>query len=322
LSKVNCQSFPPMLSYSRIVQHSYKITIRNKVLWLFGLFVVGGFNLNFLNFQDIPIRNVRHELNVHELIIFFYTHPQTLAAVSFSLLVFSLFSLVVTNWSRIMLVLLVESLLKTKFPELREQISKSIYSLSSVVKISVGTTFLIVVAAAGLFLPPLFITQNPQLQMVLFILATLLFLPIAFAISCINIFTSFFVILFKQKLSSALNLGTDFFVSRWTQILGIFLVIMAIYVVCFFVGVSVIYILKVLFEALFDQLDGFTILPFSVIILVPKIFSSLLLWMLLGILNVFINTALLLLFLELITPVEFEEKVLQAQPAVSPVRAG
>ncbi len=39
-----------MLSYSRILRQSYFITVRQPVLWLFGLFVFGGFNINFLHF--------------------------------------------------------------------------------------------------------------------------------------------------------------------------------------------------------------------------------------------------------------------------------
>lgn len=278
--------------------------------------------MNFLQYQSFPARHMGQRINILELFSYFQAHPEALAAVSFSILVFSLFGLLATNWSRIMLVLVVENILKRKLGNVREQMTKSKYSLVPVIKISLGTTFLIVVTAVGLFMPPLFFTHNVQFQSFLWVIAAVIFLPIIFAVSCINIFTTYFVILFKQKLPHALNLGTDFFASRWTEILGLTVVLMAIYTVCFFVGVSLIFSLKVAFAFIFEQLQLFTILPVSAIIVIPNVFSSVLLWILLSLLNVFINTALLLLFLQLVTPIETDEKVLQSSPDVSPAPAG
>lgn len=306
-----------MLSYSRIIQQSYRLTMRNPVLWLFGLFVVGGFNLNFLHFQHIPARQVSQSLNPIDVVAFFADHPELLALLSFSLLLFSLLSVVITNWCRIMLVLAVDQILKTKFLDVREQMGKSKYSLAPVIQVSLGTTFLTVVVAAALILPPFFVTNNPELQTILWAAAAVLFVPIAFAISCINIFTTYFVILFKQRLWPALNLGTDFFVSRWTQILGLTLLLMIIYVVCFFVGVAFIYVVRAIFDLVFGQIGRFSILSLSAMIVLPSVIENIAVWLLLSMLSVFINTALLLLFLELITPIESEEAVLQKVPAVS-----
>ncbi len=304
-----------MLSYSTILRQSYNITIRHPALWLFGLFVAGGFNLNFLQFQDVPARHIREYASVNELAGFFSSHPATLATFSISILIFSILGLVVTNWCRVMLVLLVEGILKTKFIEVREQMAKSKYALVPIIKLSLGTTTLIVIAALGLFTPAFFLSSNPQIQAFLWVAAAALFLPVLFALSCVNIFTTYFIILHKQKLSTALNLATDFFVSRWVQILGLTLLLMALYTACFFMGVSLIYLVKLLFRAIFEQ---FTNLEVSAIILISNLVSNILIWLLLAILNVFINTALLLLFLQLNTPVEYEEKVVRQVPVVSP----
>ena len=171
------------------------------------------------------------------------------------------------------------------------------------------------VVGLGLFVPPLFITSNPQVQVLLWALAAVLFLPILFAVSSVNIFTTYFVILFGQKLKAALNLGTDFFLSRWTQILGLVVALGAIYLVGFFVGVSIIYILRLLFRLLFEE---FTALPFSATIWIPNVVANVLIWLLLGLLNAFINTALLLLFLQLITPVEHGETIKATEHLTAP----
>ena len=157
-----------------------------------------------------------------------------------------------------MLVLMVERVLKVKVPDIYKDVIKSKHSLYPVLQISLGTTFLIVIVAAGLFVPPLFITQNPQLQVILWILASVLFLPIVFALSCTNIFTVFFVVLLKQKLPQALSLGTDFFFSRWTQILGLMMLLIVIYIACFFVGLSIIGIFKLFFDGIFKYCQIYT----------------------------------------------------------------
>lgn len=289
-----------MLSYSGIIRQAYQITIKNPILWLFGLFVAGGFNLNFLQYQNVPARQLSQSLNWKDVLLFLQSHPGALATLSLSLLLFSLLGLVITNWCRVMLVLVVDKILKTKFPEVWEQAVNSKKSLWPVIKISVLTSLLIVLAGLALFLPPLLFGSHPQLQLILWVVAAVIFLPIIVAVSCINIFTTYFIILFKQKLPTSLTLGTDFFLAHWTQILGLAIIVGAIYLVGFFIGVSTIYILRQLFGLLF-----------SANIWIPTAVANVLIWLLLGLLNAFINTALLLFFLQVITPVENEEKTIE-----------
>ena len=303
-----------MVSYSNIIKRSYLLSIQNPVLWLFGLFVLGGFNLNLLNFQNIPARQLIELRSIQQWLIFFQAHPTILAGLSFSLLIFSLLGSFLTNWSRIMLALVVQSLLKTKFPQLDEQVKKSQRPLSPVIMISLLTALLMVIVASGLFLPQLLFADNPQLQMLLWAFGAVVFLPLAFVVSCINIFTTFFVVIYGQGLGKALTLGTDFFVSRWTEILGLVGVLVLIYCVCFFVGVSLLLALRATWNGVFTV---FPILGLSAIMVIPKAISALLLWLLLAILSVFINTSLLLLFFELTTPVEVEKASAQEVTAVS-----
>lgn len=307
-----------MLSYSKIVKQAFQITISHPILWLFGLFVAGGFNLNFLHFQNIPARKLQSGFHIQTVIIFLENHPGTLAVLSSAVLVLALFSLVVTNWSRVMLVFMADSVIKTKHPELSEQWQKSKSAVWPVIKISVFTAALMVLVAAALFGPAFFMVSDPELQTLFLTGAALIFLPMAFTISCINIFTSFYIILFKRSVSSALNLGTDFFVSNWSQIFGLTVVLMVVYFVSFIIGVSLITIIHEFLKLFLELLLKFNILAVSATIITLHFLSELVLWLLLAGLNVFINTALLLLFLELITPVKAENGLEAEKEALAP----
>jgi len=259
--------------------------------------------LNFLHFQDVPAARLSSELSLRGALGFFESHPGTLAALSFAVLVLALVSLVVTNWSRIMLVLMTNSIIGVRVPEMPEQWVKSRQALMPVIRMSLLTAALMVLVAAFLFVPPFFVVSNPKLLTILLAGATVVFVPLAFTISCINIFSSFYIVLFKKPLWIALNLGTDMVVSRWGQILPLALVLMVIYCVCFVVGLSLITITHSFLSLLLGFLLQFNIFAVSAMIIALRILSAAILWLLLAGLNVFINTALLLLFLQLITPI-------------------
>ena len=298
-----------MLSYSKIVQNAYIITIRNPLLWLFGVFVVGGFNLNFLHFQDFSVKAKLGQISTVGVLFYFEQHPEVLLMLSSIVLLVSFLSFLVTNWSRIMLVLITEELLQEKQKNLPAQFKKSWKKMVEVIKMSLLTTGFMVLIAIGLFAPPFFMAKGSDFQLPLFVMAAAIFLPLAFTVSCLNIFSIFFIILFDRKVPTALNLATDFFISNWTQILGLVCILLVIYSVCFVGGIAVIYLVKVILLALWEILGKFGIFQISAIMRVSKTVSSLLLLVLVGGLNVFLNTTLLLLFLQLITPVLSEEKV-------------
>jgi len=301
-----------MPSYFKILHTAYRITLKNPLLWLFGLFVVGGFNLNFFRFSEISTQKLSQVSRLKVTFLFFQNHPAALAAASSITLIISLIGLVVTNWSRIMLVLTANSILTTKEFEGRKEIQKSKALILPIIRLSLFTTTLIVVVAAVLVFPPWFFISDPQTKTVLLTLALVIFLPLLFTISCINIFSTFFLILFKKDLWSSLNLGTDFFVAKWTQILAFAFLLIIIYSVCFIGGLAVILLIKLFFAQLPDV---FRSLGNSATINLSEPISGVLIWFLLGVLNTFINTALLLLFLELITPIEKEKEVTEAVPA-------
>lgn len=311
-----------MISYTAIIKQSYYITIRHPLLWIFGLFAVGAFNVNLFHFQNISFSKPHSVQELYQGLMFFKDHPGVLALASSSLLLFAILGLVLTNWSRIMLALSVDGFIEHNQMSVGKHLKRSVSTLWTVISISLFTTTLMVLVAVLLFLPPLLLLRgSPQIQSVLLACSAVIFLPLSFTVSSVNIFTIFFAIFFKKRMASALDLGTDFFVSRWMHILGLLVVLFVIYIAGFMLGISIIYIIKVAFNLLFAFLLRFNIFPLSAIILVPQLVASVLLWVLLAGLSVFFNTAIYLLFMELITPVTAEPEKFKVSLSV-PVNVG
>lgn len=303
-----------MLSNTAIIQKAFQSTRNNPLLWLFGLFVIGGFNLNFLHFQNIPLKRVIQENILQDIVAYLQIRPGVLAFASALVLFVTLIGLLITNWSRIMLILLGKEALEAKIVVSKKPFYDSKNSLTGIIKISLMTSALMLIVAGILIIPTLWLPMENPLRLMLLQASIIVFLPLAFTISCVNIFSGFFLILYKIPLNKALNCGTDFFISFWTRILGLVLVLIIIYLVSFAVGVSIIFLAKEILELGLLILVKFHILPLSAIILMLKTISTLLFWFLLSGLSVFFNQALLILFLDLSKPIKDPEYKKDNQP--------
>ncbi len=275
--------------------------------------------MNFLYFQNIPFKKFFFEYSFQEIVTFLQSHPEALASISAVVLVLSVGGLVVTNWSRIILILLGREALETHLKPFKRSFKESKGSLVRIIKISLFTSALMFVAGVILIVPPLWLPLENPIRLLLLQASVLVFLPLAFTISCINIFTSFYVILHKMPLNKALNCGTDLFISSWNKILGLVAVLMIIYLCSFAVGILVIFLAKEVLQLILLGLVRFHILPLSAIILMLKTISTVMFWFLLSGLSVFFNQSLLVLFLELSKPIEVPEygKVIQPTSAES-----
>jgi hypothetical protein len=125
-------------------------------------------------------------------------------------------------------------------------------------------------------------------------------------------------VVFKKTTGAAFNLGTDFFITNWPGILGLTVVLAVIYSACFAAGVVLIYLLKFILVSVVRVLPGLDASEFALIHFGIRMLTGLILWLLLAGLNVFFNTSLILLFLELITPIKTEEKAKAPQMVPAP----
>ena len=149
-------------------------------------------------------------------------------------------------------------------------------------------------------------------------LSAAIFLPLVFTISSVNIFASTFVVLLNLPVKKAFIAATDLFVSCWTELLALAAVLLVLYFAGFALGIGTLSLAKSLlkiFELNLLQAMG---LQFPWIFIIIKTLGALLLWLLLGMLNAFLNIALLLFFLKKITPMKAEEIKAQAEPLPSP----
>ncbi len=307
-----------MFSYSDIIKQAYLITKRHPLLWLFGMFLIGVFNLNFFLSQITP-RQLGSRIDAATLAAYFTHHPAQLATISLSILWLSLGSLLLTNWSKILLLLSTQSLLDKRAVNLSEQVKQSKSMLWPVIKMSFLTSLFILGALLVLIAPMWIDIDVPVLQNMLWILAAIIFLPLAFTISCLNIFTGMYIVLFRLPLAKALNAATDFFASHWSETLGLGLILGVIYLAGFALGSGLLELAKEAAKIIalsFNQMGVLHVSPFFIII---KSLAGFGLWVLLGILNAFVNIALLLFFLQKVRAVPTEEnervKITQPNPA-------
>src|SRR3989338_5358372 len=206
-----------MLSYRSIIKQAYQIPRRFPVLWIFGLFVVGWANLSFIRFRDLEFSQADAQIKFYYFLNSLLENPEVLAFTSLSVLLASLLGLVLTNWSRIMLVLGINSILTSKSPEITKQLPRAKNLLWPVIKISVLSTGFMFLIALALFVPTLYWLKDSYYQNFFTAFGIFLFLPLAFTVSCVNIFATFFIILYKQSLGQALQLPTDFFATKWVE---------------------------------------------------------------------------------------------------------
>ncbi len=306
-----------MFSYSDILKKAYHITIQNSLFWLFGLFIAGSFNLNFLHFQDLNLSLPQAEIEFYKTLFFLQANPGALAFISLGILLGTIFSIVLTNWSRIMLIMSTNLYLEKAPYSLKKQTKQSGKLLWRVIKISLITSFLIFLAAFVLLVPAVFLVQASSFRIFLWILGAIIFLPLVFTISSINIFGAFFAVILNLKTKKALNLASDFLVCNWVKILGMAIILMLIYLTVFIAGLGLTFLIKLTLNSFFNTLASLGIFKFSGIIVIIRLISGVLLWLVAAGLNVFFNTALLLLFLDLAKPKK--HPLVKAETAPNPV---
>lgn len=302
--------------YTDILNQAYRLTKSNVYLWLFGMFAIGGFNLNFFYFRNFFSAG-EEPLRFTLWISYLTEHPGKLVVFILTLLVAIVFSFVLSSWSRIMLILWGKSLLEKKYASSEDEIKKSKKLLWPVVQVGVITSLFMLAVAAAFALPMLFSHQLSQ--NLVGVLAVSMFLPLAFTIFCINIFTIMHVVVLRMPVRRAFNAGTDFFVVNWTNFLGLILVLITINFGIFTAAAGLLSLLKIILVQVLGIFQYWDFLQFSSGFIIIKALVVMLLWLLVGGLNAFFYTAILLFFLKKITPVQDEKK--EEVPQIDPAPA-
>jgi hypothetical protein len=309
-----------MLSYSEIIKKAFNITIQKPILWVFGLFMLGGLNLNLFRFLEFDYFSLKIEAVFLQWGKQLLDRPFLFVLLAFGILCLLIVVFVFSNWSRIMLALKVRQALGERPKENEKIYSEAKKALWPVIKISLLTSLLIFAVSVVLLGPPFVFAPSYTYQSFLWNLGVVIFVPLAFTISCLNIFSAFYIVIFKTTFRASLNLCTDFFVVNWTKILGLGIILILFYLATFMIGRSVVFLITLFLQKAVLSSGGFGDLHFSGMILLAKVFTWFLLWLLISGLNVFFNSAFLLLFLEMNKPVKKELKELKF-PAPAPESA-
>jgi hypothetical protein len=315
------------IDYWLILKRSYQVTIRHPGLWLLGLLLAGGFNINFFYWANLRLR-WRNSGDVVADWVQQNFHTSHIIPAFLLILAAAAFIIIVANWAKIIFVLYTSDILKLQrmrparpapagpISALREspRYLVSVTAMSVFTVIATGAVTTVLAGATQI----LFDSRG-----VVWLTAVLLLATFVFFFSCLNIFATFFVIFYRKRFAGALNLSLDLIVSRARVIVEMATLLLVIYGLCFFVGTSLLFLFKLSAVGLLTPLLQHGLVPQAAFFGLITGFSGLLLWVWLAIVNTFFNVSLLLLFTQLVRPPYHPEfkSLLEQIPAALPGQA-
>jgi hypothetical protein len=312
------------MDYLAIIKKAYHITLRQPGLWLLGLFLAGGFSANFLYLAQIQI-GWRDRWSIFQQVIpgFGFGPIAIFSAVT---LVTFIIVVIVSNWAKVLFILHASDVLKLprlNSAEGEENLDRSLGILFKhslryllpVIAVSVLTMISVTIVTGILFGTPLLLYLHVDSQPVMWLLSAMVFVVLILFFSFLNIFSTFYIVLFRYSAQRAVNLALDLIVSKWKNIANMALMLIVIYAACFFIGSSLIYLLKEATSLVLLPLAKFGLFNEAPVINFLTLTSGVLLWVWLALVNVFFNLSLLLLFTELVKPTKHNELGTKKIPA-------
>ncbi len=311
------------MNYRNFLKQSYAITLNNPILWMFGLFLSGGFNLNLLYlialFRGKPnsvLEFVQSMANG--------TAWWNIAAV----VLVGIVGLLVTNWLKT--VFIVEAhghlhdssitscalCIKNKdHPEWRARLPKLgvVAQVLMASLITLGVTVVLAIPLNHL------ITHNAQTTSPIGFSVTMLASLILFCmVSCWNMFTALYIIFHHMRLQVAAKAAMDLIVLRAKNVFEYTLLLLIVYGALVVVGSVLIILSQFSIAALSSPFHSWPQIT-SYVSTMVQIIGTVGFWVWLAISNVFFNICLIIFFDYLVKPVSKEKPVeaLPATPAVS-----
>jgi hypothetical protein len=276
-------------------------------LWLLGLFLAGGFNGNFVYLAQLQV-GWRDKAPLIHYGTGQYGNGRVAIAGLLGLAVFIVI-FAIANWAKVLFVLHARNVLgleEASTPDdpasPRKLIRQSRTPLVSVMGVSAITMVSLAVISGVLFGTPTLLSLRPGSLPGMWLLAGLVFIVLVLFFSCLNIFSTFFIVLYRYRARKAVALALDLLVSRWQPIIAMAMLLIGAYAACFFIGVSLVFILKSVAASVLLPFTRFGLANPGDIVGFITVLSGILLWCWLAVVNVFFNLSLLLLFAELVRP--------------------
>lgn len=292
------------MSYREVLSQAYSLTIRNPLLWLFGLVMLGGFNLSLINFFSFVQGDEWHRMPF--LVQNFVSSSIAAPAV---MLCAGIVAFFILNLVKIIFISIVHNLLHTKqnnecnlCVQIKAQSGDAkvplpyftwLMRVLAASAVTIGLTVGITIAANIILAASEY--NNPVAVMMNILLVGIM----ACVIGTWNAFTSYFIVLHGLNFETASAAAIDLIVKRARRVAE------------FVIIISLIYSVSVLISHSFIQLwqDGFNQL--DVIIKLMLLVVSVL-W--LAINNVFFSAAFLVFFDRTVKSTPVEQKVPQPAP--------
>lgn len=314
------------IDYWSIIRRSFKLTIAHPLLWLLGLFLAGGFNANFFYLLNLRLHWRDGGDSLIDWAQYHINHSSHVIIASIVALGVIVLTVLVVNWAKTTFILQASNILQLKRlgqnPSIGDYgISQSIVEsrryLKPVIAMSLFTLACMVLLTGVLGGTPKLLFES---RGAVWLIAALIFTVLIWFFSCLNIFATFFIIFYQRSFRSSLNLAWDLILSHWQPILELSLLLMIVYILCFFGGGSLVFLLKLMSEGALLSISRLGLVAGPVIFAFTTLLSALLLWLWLAAVNTFFNLCLLLLFTELVKPPHHPEfQSLTAElPAVRP----
>ena len=283
------------------------------MLWLFGLFLSAGFNLNMLYVSSLFSMNKDWLGNTFSQMV--SAQPLLLGTGS---AITAIVIFVLSNWAKTFFITEAHRFVhpgkhiqcplcagQQQQHTFIQRIPKG-YSVLKVMTASVTTILLTV-----LFVMPL----SQQVVHPLILSVTLLAIVlILISLSCWNIFTAFFIVLHGHKFTAAAKLALDLIVMRSREVFEFIFLLLVVYGISTVVGSVLIALSKNSLAILYGPFAEWLQFPGAVTISI-QIVALVSFWVWLAITNIFFNVCLLIFFTKLVTPIKDEA---QLAPAILP----
>jgi hypothetical protein len=307
------------MRYIQLITRACRIVIDHPILWVLGLFMAAGFNINWLYLNTLT-----HSNTVDRML----TRTATILQDS--------------SWARILLsgiiaviVLVIASLVKIIFWQRSHRIihdrakgtcdvchrlvdqpdspprARSV--LIPVTIISIATAVVNTLLTLAMY--QLFSWQGVSSLSAVVMICSLI---IAAGISLSSVIAILFMIIQRQSLNNATRLTIDLLRRHWTALIEFTLTIMLLYGVCVVVGSAIIGLSQNGFTHLLQSVHSVIALPRVVAAILASIATAVF-WVWFAVTNACSNMALLLLFGELVYPAASPEAELSAVKAPASV---
>lgn len=295
-----------------ILFKAYIYTKNHKILWFFGFFMSGAGLFDFFN----SISRYGYARNLFKYVSSLASKPEALIVIF--LIAIALLALGVA--SRVAIISGVAMLENKEKVTLALLIKKITVYFWRVFQVGLYIDSILLIVFIWLFLPVLYIFSRglDAKGILLSFIAALIFIIIFAILSLVNMFASCYLVIYELKLLQSLKSSFDILGRFWDFALTLLICLASIYVVFLALSSGILGFFNNLAYLAVILLQSISISLVHLIFIFCLVLLAAIILFLAAILNVYVNTALALLFLNIVKgmPLPKESKSALAEPII------